>query len=226
MKKYLQYKAKVAETLAEVFLKRTGHVVVRTGGEEVLSTLFDSGVIESAMITGNSPAKGVMAHLMKQFDFTVFAVADGKIDSAFLLDVKCWDFSDFKEDVLSGRMIGGKAFVNHTINDTSLAEQAKKYTNVHKNAGLLIFATVKEKGKSKIIILYETIGNILTISTKGQCNISEIAWKKDGDPTRINKPYYKIRRLKEHRWTKSKPIVEELERLEKEAQMLCPKENN
>ena len=213
MKKYSQYKAKVAETLTEIFLKRTGHVVVRIGGEEVLSTLFDSGVINSAMVgANNDSAKAVMSHLMGQFDLAVFGVDGGNIKRAFLLDVKCWDFTGFEV----GKPIGGKDFVEFKVNDTSLVEQAEKYKGVHENAGLFIFAKVKNDKGCEIIIFYETIKNICAVAEGHGLSVSQPAWKNSPPETFRN-----IRLLGEHSWTKSQKIKDEVEQLAIQSQMLC-----
>jgi len=194
---YLQYKSKVAETLTEIFLKKTGHIVERIGGEEVLSTLFNSGIINTAKAS-NQYAGNVTAHLMKQFDFAAFSVDKNTIQRAYFLDVKCWDFSEFDN---GSNDIGTKAFVTHEVaGSTSLYKQAKKYDEVFSDSSLFIFAIVKNGDNYKCEILYETINKIIEVG------------EASGDK--------KIMRLCDHRWTmfKNKSKLTELEEM---AQMLC-----
>ena len=137
---YEHYDGRVAETLAEVFLKRNDLVVQRFGAESILGNSIS--FMERAIVLENSSAGNTIKKFMSSPDLFIIKLnEENEIINTYMMDVKFRSFSN------------KKIFFQKIAKDGEIYNQAKKYNYNWESVYLFLFLNLKEEKNVEIYFL-------------------------------------------------------------------------
>lgn len=137
---YENYDGRVAETLAEVFLKRNALVVQKFGAEAILGNALS--FMQKSSFLENSKAGKTIKKFMTSPDILAIKLNEqNEIVDAYMMDVKFRSY-ETKED-----------FAKALHKEGELYAQAKKYHHNWEDIYLFLFAYLKESKKLEIFLI-------------------------------------------------------------------------
>lgn len=137
---YEHYDGRIAETLAEVFLKRNDLVVQRFGAESLLGNSIS--FMERATVLESSIAENTIRRFMTSPDLLVIKLNDyNEIINSYMMDVK---FRSYKNK---------QTFIKQISSNGELYSQAKKYNKNWDSVYLFLFLHLKDEKDVEIYFL-------------------------------------------------------------------------
>lgn len=137
---YEHYDGRIAETLAEVFLKRNDLVVQKFGAESLLGNSIS--FMERATVLESSIAENTIKRFMTSPDLLVIKLNDdNEIINSYMMDVK---FRSYKNK---------QTFIKQISSDGELYSQAKKYNKNWDSVYLFLFLHLKDEKDVEIYFL-------------------------------------------------------------------------
>lgn len=137
---YEHYDGRVAETLAEVFLKRNDLVVQKFGAESLLGNSIS--FMERATVLESSSAETTIKRFMTSPDLLVIKLnEENEIINSYMMDVK---YRSFKNK---------HAFLKQISKNGEIYNQAKKYHKNWDSVYLFLFLNLKDEKVVEIYIL-------------------------------------------------------------------------
>ena len=136
---YERYNGRIAETMAEVFLKRNGLLVQRFGIENTLGNSLS--FVKRAISLEDSDAIDSIKEFMSSPDLLVIKLnTKNEIVNSFMMDVKWREFGD-EADLVNSLLSGDLNF------------QAKKYSRYWERSFIFLFAVFKGVKEIKVYII-------------------------------------------------------------------------
>lgn len=137
---YEHYDGRIAETLAEVFLKRNDLIVQRFGAESLLGNSIS--FMERSTILEDNNASDTIRRFMTSPDLLIIKLNDeNEIINSYMMDVK---FRSYKNR---------QTFLKQLSNGGELYTQAKKYNQNWDSVYLFLFLHLKEEKEVEIYFL-------------------------------------------------------------------------
>ena len=137
---YEHYDGRIAETLAEVFLKRNDLVVQRFGAESLLGNSIS--FMERATVLESSIAENTIRRFMTSPDLLVIKLNDdNEIINSYMMDVK---FRSYKNK---------QTFIKQISTNGELYSQAKKYNKNWDSVYLFLFLHLKDEKDVELYFL-------------------------------------------------------------------------
>lgn len=136
---YERYNGRIAETMAEVFLKRNGLLVQKFGIENTLGNSLS--FMKRTMSLEDSEAVDGIKEFMSSPDLLVIKLnGKNEIINSFMMDVKWREFRD-------------EADLADSLLDGDLNFQAKKYSRYWERSFIFLFAVFKRAKEIKVYII-------------------------------------------------------------------------
>ena len=136
---YERYNGRIAETMAEVFLKRNGLLVQKFGIENTLGNSLS--FMKRTMSLEDSEAVDGIKEFMSSPDLLVIKLnVKNEIINSFMMDVKWREFRD-EADLVDSLLSGDLNF------------QAKKYSRYWERSFIFLFAVFKGAKEIKVYII-------------------------------------------------------------------------